>query len=412
MRLKHVSIVIKKEVKDIIRDRKTLLTSILLPMLLIPLFNILLGGGVEKFTKDMSENVTVALSETSNTPEIRQLLTESILKDYPEIKLVDIKSPVEAVRKSPVEAVRKEEARCVLDFESDYAQKLKDGKPFVIKLIYDKSKAKSEGSLNIISNAINKFNQKIVKERISALGQDPQMLEPARIEQDNVSDSSQAGNTVLMMTLPLMIGMLVALGGIPAATDLVAGEKERNTFEPLLTTKPDRSSLLMGKYLTTSLFSFVSVVAIVAGMVLGYAVNPNSLTMGSGAQLNGFSIPPLAAVLALVITVALGMTFSGVQIALSTYSKSFKEAQTYMSFLIFAAMVPGYATMFMQPGDIQTYMFTLPVLNTIAAMKMILGGVINYVNLFLALATSFVYVALTLWLAAAMFKKEKLLFRS
>lgn len=83
-----------------------------------------------------------------------------------------------------------------------------------------------------------------------------------------------------------------------------------------------------------------------------------------------------------------------------------------MSFLMIVAMVPGYATMFLQPGDLQTFMFVLPVLNTIAAFKMILGGVISYPDLILALVTSVIFVAVTLWLAASLFKKEKVLFRS
>ena len=81
MKIKYIGIVLKKEVRDILRDRRTIITSILLPMVLIPLLNILLGGGVQKFTKDMNENVTVALSQASNTPEVRKLLTEEIFKD-------------------------------------------------------------------------------------------------------------------------------------------------------------------------------------------------------------------------------------------------------------------------------------------------------------------------------------------
>ena len=214
------------------------------------------------------------------------------------------------------------------------------------------------------------------------------------------------------MLLPMMVGMLVSIGGIPAATDLVAGEKERNTFEPLLTTMPGRGSLLLGKYLAVTLFSFVSVVAIVAGMVIGYMINPSSLTLGIDSQISGFEVQPLAVVLTLAITIALGMTFSGIQIALSAFARSYKEAQTYLSFLMIIAMVPGYATMFMQPGDLQPFMFVLPVLNTISAFKMVLGGVVNYTNLLLALVTSILFVIITLWLAASLFKKERILFRS
>jgi len=401
---KYVWIVFKKEVKDIIRDKRTIFTSILLPMLLIPLINVIMGGGVQNFTKGINENVTIALSGSSNTTEIQKLVKDKIIISNPEIKLIEVKDSKEAITK--------EEVRCVLDFEKDYAEKLKSGKPFTITLLYDKSKMKSESSVGIVSNAIDSFNAGIVKDRIKAMGENPDLLLPAKIEETDVSKNRQSGNTILMMTLPLMLGMLVAMGGIPAATDLVAGEKERNTLEPLLTTKPGRASLLMGKYLTVTLFSLVSVAAITAGMVIGYVINPDSLTMGTGEQISGFNIPLLAALLTLAVTVALGMTFSGIQIALSTYARSFKEAQTYMSFLLIIAILPGYATMFMQPSDIAPYMFLLPVINTIACLKIILGDAINYSYLLMALISSVIYVVLTLWLAAHMFKKEKLLFRS
>jgi sodium transport system permease protein len=404
MRGKHIWTVFKKEVKDLMRDKRTILTSILLPMLLIPVLNIIMGGGVQKFTADLNQNVTIALSQESNTPEIRKLVQDKLIGSNTNLILVDTANPQEALKK--------EEARCILGFEKGFESRLKEGKPFKITLQYDESKTKSGASVEIVSAAITQFKEGLVREKIRALGLDEGLLEPVVIECKNVSQNQQGSNMMLLMLLPMMIGLLVSIGGIPAATDLVAGEKERNTFEPLLTTQPERGSLLIGKYLAVTLFSFVSVAAIIAGMAIGYAVNPNSLTMGVDSQIAGFQLPPLAVVLALVITVALGMTFSGIQIALSAFARSYKEAQTYMSFLMLIAMVPGYATMFLQPSDIQTYMFALPVLNTIASFKMILGGLVNYTDLLLALVTSVLFVALTLWLAASLFKKEKILFRS
>lgn len=404
MKLKHIWIVFKKEVKDLTRDKRTILTSILIPMLIIPLINIIMGGSAEKFTKDLNENVTITLSQTSNTADVKKLVQEKLLKSNPNLLLVEVDNPAEALKS--------EHVRCILDFENGYAEKLERGEPFIITLQYDESKTKSQASVDIVAEAIEKFKAELVNERIAALGLNADILQPVVIDRSNISENKQGSNMMLLMMLPLMIGMLVSIGGIPAATDLVAGEKEHNTFEPLLTTMPGRGSLLLGKYLAVTLFSFVSVVAIVAGMVIGYLINPNSLTMGMDSQISGFKIQPLAVVLTLVITVALGMTFSGIQIALSAFAKSYKEAQTYMSFLMLAAMIPGYATIFLQPGDMQTYMFALPVLNTIAAFKMILGGVVNYGNLLLALVTSVAFVALTLWLATSLFKKEKILFRS
>lgn len=404
MKLKHVWIVFKKEVMDLTRDKRTIFTSILIPMLLVPLLNIIMGGSAEKFTKGLNENITITLSEASNTTGVKELVQEKLLKNNSNLILVEVDNPAEALKS--------EKVRCILDFEDGFKEKLERGETFKITLQYDESKTKSQASVDIVSSAIEQYKAAVVSERIAALGLSEDILQPVVVERSNVAENKQGSNMILLMMLPMMVGLLVAIGGIPAATDLVAGEKERKTFEPLLTTMPDRGSLLIGKYLTVTLFSFVSVVAIVAGMVIGYMINPNTLTMGMGSQISGFELQPLAVVLTLVITIALGMTFSGIQIALSAFARSYKEAQTYLSFLMIVAMVPGYATMFLQPGDLQTYMFAIPVLNTIVAFKMILGGMVNYANLLLALVTSVVFVTITLWLAASLFKKEKILFRS
>jgi sodium transport system permease protein len=404
MKLKYVWIVFKKELKDIIRDRRTIITSILLPMVIIPLINFFTGGGVQKFQRDINENITIALSASSNTPEIKKLVQEKIIPANPNLKLVETDNPVEALNN--------EQVRCIIDFEKDYKEKLEKGIPFKITLQYDESKTKSQAGADFVADAIRSFEAGLVAERLAALGIDERLLHPVEIERSNIVANQQRGsNMMLQMLLPLMVGMLVSIGGIPAATDLVAGEKERKTFEPLLTTLPSRGSLLLGKYLTVTVFSFVSVIAIMTGVAIGYLVNPNSLTMGMESQLYGFNIEPPALVLALFITILLGMTFSGIQIAVSTFARSYKEAQTYLSFLMLAAMIPGYATMFLQPGDLTVVMFLLPVMNTIASFKMLLGGMINYGYLFISLAASLVFVALTLWLAASFFSKEKIIFR-
>jgi sodium transport system permease protein len=171
-------------------------------------------------------------------------------------------------------------------------------------------------------------------------------------------------------------------------------------------------SILTGKYLTVTLFSIVSVIAQLIGVVIGGMISPGFFTMGkAGAELS-FSIPTAALALCILITITLGMVFSAIQLAISTYAKSFKEAQTYLSFLIFVAMVPGYATMMLQPDDLKLYMFFVPLLNAIASLKMVLGSVINYTYLGIALGTSAVYVILSLIFAASLFNKEKYLFRS
>lgn len=165
MKLKHVMIVLRKEVKDLLRDRRTIISSILLPMILIPVINIVMGGGIQKFEKDMNENVMVALSRSSNSPEVRELVQERILSKNPNIVLVDAEDPVKALENN--------EIRCILEIENSYAEKLEDGQPIQITLQYDESKTKSQAAADIVSRAIDKFSEEVVEERIAALGLDP-----------------------------------------------------------------------------------------------------------------------------------------------------------------------------------------------------------------------------------------------
>jgi len=405
MNFRHVWIVFKKEVKDIARDKKTLLTNLLVPIILMPLLFYVMGGSFEKMEKDISENVTVALSADSDTEEIRNLVENEIFASNPNIKF-------RGVVDDPIQAVRNNEVRFVIDVDKNFAESLEKEKPYTITIIYDQTDSKSSSSYGILAEAISRYNEKIVLERLKSRNIDVQMLEPVRILQSNAADEKAGGNMMIMMMIPMLISVLIAVGGIPAATDLVAGEKERGTFEPLLTTQSGRMSILLGKYLTVTLFSVVSVIAQFIGLVIGAVMSPQFFAMGGDGESMSFSIPPVALILSILITITLGMVFAALQLAVSTYAKSFKEAQTYLSFFVIIAMVPAYATMMMQPDDIRMYMFVVPLLNAIASLKMVLGNVINYANLGIALASSLVYVAISLCFAASLFNKEKVLFRS
>jgi len=403
MNWKHVMIVFKKELKDIVRDRKTLFTSIILPIFLMPLLFLLIGGGTEKMSEEMTTDITVALTADSYSEAAQWFLKESLETQDEDISIIE---PVA----DPWEAINSKQAKLVVSLDRDFKKKLEALEPFTLKVYYDGSLSRSGGAVGSLMSAIDKLNEGIAVKRLEAMGINPQILTPVLVETENISRTGD-GNILLMMVLPMLIAMLVAVGGIPAATDLVAGEKERMTFEPLLATRPSRMSILMGKYLTINLFSFASVIATLTGMLLAFFINPDALSMGMG-EIGGFNLDTGTVILCIAVTILLGMTFSGIQLAISTYARSFKEGQTYLSLLMFVVIIPAYATMMVMPNDIQLYMYLIPVLNTISAFKLVLGGLTNYTGLILAMVTSLVYVVLSLLTAAAMFRNEKYLFRS
>ncbi|NLN64464.1 MAG: ABC transporter permease [Clostridiaceae bacterium] len=403
MRLKHTITVLKKEVLDIARDKKSLFSNILLPIIIMPVLMLLVGSGTKKFTQEMKENITVALTQESASPEAQEFLKNQIaIHD----ENIIIKDPVE----NPEEAVKTGYVKLVVVLDKDFQIKYERNEPFSIKILFDDSKSSSGGSVSVLERAIEKFNNVTTNKRLEEMGIDPEILTAVVQEKVNMTEGSP-GNMILSMLLPMLIAMLVAVGGIPAATDLVAGEKERMTLEPLLTTRASRLSILLGKYFTINIFTFVSVLSTLAGFVISYIINPETITMGMG-NVGGVKLQPAAVLLTLAVIVLMGMTFSGIQLAISTFARSFKEGQTYLSMLIFAVMIPSYASMMMQANDIKMYMFSVPVLNTISSLKMILGGVFDYSKLFLALGTSVLYVVLALYLSVLMFKKESVLFRS
>lgn len=403
MNKNHTWIVFKKEVIDMARDKKTLFSNILLPIILMPLLLLVIGSGTKKFTQEMTKNITVAMTGENAGPEAQEFFKTQIAA-YNENIIV--KDPVA----DPETAIKNGDVKLVVELDRDYQSKIEKGDPFSIKILFDDSKSSSGGSVDVLERAINKFNANMTNKRFKALGLDPAMLTAAVNEKINISDGN-VGNVMVSMLLPMLIAMLVAVGGIPAATDLVAGEKERMTLEPLLTTRASRLSILLGKYYTINIFTFVSVLSTLAGFLIAYIINPESITMGMG-NTEGIKFQPTALLLSFVITILMGMTFSGIQLAISTFARSFKEGQTYLSMLIFVVMIPSYATMMMQANDLKTHMFILPVLNTISSLKMILGGAIDYNRLLLALASSAVYVGITLFLSVSMFRKESVLFRS
>ena len=404
MNLKHVWIVFKKEVKDMVRDRRTLITNLLIPILLMPLLVYFMGGGMESFESEI-ENISVALTTQSDKAENRTLLEDEIFADFPKITLHD------AVE-DPAKAIQTDEVRFVLEVEEGFSDLLKAGSPYSITIHYDQTDTKSMSSYGILEQAIHQYSQKQVLQRLVDKGIDPQILEPVTMVPVNAADENAGGNFMLMMIIPMLVGILIAVGGVPASTDLVAGEKERGTFEPLLTTQAGRMSILLGKYLTVTLFSFISVFAQVIGLMIGGLVSPSFFTMTSPGEQMAINIPIGALLLSILTIISLGMVFAAIQLAISTYARSFKEAQTYLSFLTIIAMVPGYATMMMQPDDLKMSMFFVPLLNAIASLKMSLGGVINYTYLGIGLISSLFYVVLSLLVAAWMFKQEKYLFRS
>ena len=386
-------IVFKKELMDTFRDRKTIATSILIPILIFPILTFVMGAAMQGLFDDVESHVPVAI-----------IGEESGVKEYlRETGLVEIKEEAD-----PMAALKNLDVFVVVEIPSGFSQTLKEKNMADLVLHYDESSQKSTMALGTLQGLITQFQQEVVRQRLIDLGMDPGIVTAVKTESRALAEG-ESGNPVgamlYMMILPLMLTMWSAVGGIPAATDLGAGEKERQTLEPLLATRASRSQILFGKYFAVVIASVMGMLASLLGFVLATILNPSVLASGG--------IMPLKS--ALVIAVAclgLNFTFSAFELAISFYARNFKEAQTYLSPVTILVMIPAYFTLYLDGKLVPDAYFHIPIINTIAIIKEALAKIYDPRHLLIVGIWLCVYVGAALLFTRRMFNRESVIFRN
>jgi sodium transport system permease protein len=386
-------IVFKKELMDTFRDRKTIATSILIPILIFPILTFVMGVAMQGLFDDVESHVPIAMiGEESGVAEFLQ-----------ETGLVEIKAEPD-----PMAALKELDVFVVVEIPPGFSQTLQEKNMADLILHYDESSQKSTMALGTMQGLITQFQQEVVRQRLIDLGMDPGIVTAVKTESRALAEG-ESGNPVgamlYMMLLPLMLTMWSAVGGIPAATDLGAGEKERQTLEPLLATRASRSQILFGKYFAVVIASVMGMLASLLGFVLATVLNPSVLASGG--------IMPLKS--ALVIAVAclgLNFTFSAFELAISFYARNFKEAQTYLSPVTILVMIPAYFTLYLDGKLVPESYFHIPIINTIAIIKEALARIYDPRHLLIVGIWLCVYVGAALLFTRRMFNRESVIFRN
>lgn len=410
MKFKHIKIVYKKELKDLLRDKKTVFSTFILPLVLFPLIMFLMGGGVGSLMGDVSENpyetpinmyVEPAQGALEAAQEIFSGSKVSFIEpaDTEEVKTLFADGTIEVV----------------LRLEENFAAKLEEEIPAQVTVVYDEMSTNSQTKASSVMQMIEMYNQRVGYERLQALGISPDILNPAPANMTTysdyygVTDREGSDNLFLQMMLPYLAAILLATSGLGVAIDMIAGEKERCTLEPLLSTGADRNSILLGKFLTVLTVTLLGVIAQAMGMVVGFSILSSSA--GISFMSGGINLSAGVILLALICLVLMGMTFSCITISISAVSRTYKEAQTYSSYVVMLPMIIGVSSMFMQVSDVSAVTMVIPVLNVVASLKLVLGGAVNYGYLALAAGSSLLYMMLALMLVRKLFAKEKYIFR-
>lgn len=394
MRYRHVYIVFKKELVDMFRDRKTIISSILIPLLLFPLMYGFMGFSQNKVTRDVEEK-GISISIKSESKDVSII---KYLEDIKELKIVEVDDPEKSIEKGTVKAV------VYIGKGFDEAINAEIAAPVIIQ--YDDTNQPSIIAASMIKEKIGRYSSLVVAQRLKAKGIDPSIVSPVSIQERKTTPDNGGGVGVMIfsMLLPLMLAIYSATSVLPAATDNGAGEKERGTLEPLLTTQASRLSLLMGKYFAITVAGVIGTAASMAGLFIAQRFNPEIL--GRGRML------PVSAILIIALaSVSLSLIFAALELAVSVYARSFKEAQTYLSPITILVMIPGFAVYMIDPKNISIAYFNIPLVNIICIIKELIIGVYNPLHLALTFAWALVYITAAISFARYMFSRESVIFR-
>lgn len=379
--------VFQKELLDLFRDRKTLLGTFLVPLVIIPFVFFLLGMSYSNVEKEARAYVPIAIHGTSG-------LTAALEK-IPGARILEPENAEQALQGGML--------RAIVTIPSGFDETIAAGRTGALTVAYDSTNQKSVYARDVIEQTVKAYSQEIVAQRLQHAGLSPKAIEPIASTYQNVATEERLSGGMLAGIIPLMLVVSLASGGVAAANDLVAGEKERGTLESLMTAPIAANQILTAKLLAVMVMSTMSALASLVSVSLVLSFGPLD-TEGAGFSL-GFFSPATLLVLVLTILLLAAM-FAGLELVLSTIAKSFKEGQTYMSGIIFVAMVPSYMLMPLNPVDIPFSYYVLPVFNGVALCKEVFYGRVDPVHGLVGLGTSLLYVVVIIAWSSRLFRRE------
>ncbi len=390
--------VFKKEMIDLYRDKKTIIFGLLIPLLMFPLIFGIMGHAIKSSQESVQNNLKIELTDPSNSS------LGNFIKNQKNINLVKSSNPTQDVKDGKI--------YLAIEIPNNFDEEIKSETQTNIKVIYDNSSENSSTALAIINSTLDAYSKVVVNQRLQERKINTDILTPVNMVQTSVEkDNSGTAKLILAMILPLMLVIYSVTGPMSSAIDLGVGEKERGTLEPLLTTKAGRLSMLWGKFLAITVIGVQTSIASILGLYISMKQN-SSIFAGAGSSISsaGISIPSLI-IIAIFITL-MTMVFGALELSLSIYAKSFKEASTYTSPLMIVAMVPTYATYMLDAKNISFFYFSIPIANVCCILKELISGIYNVPHLLITFAWILVYVMCSILFARYMFSREDVIFRT
>lgn len=388
MRFSIIQAIFRKELLDMTRDRRTIISMVVVPVVVLPLvvslmlrFSTRLEQNAEEDARAMGIAVRVA------TPSVREALDKLgvPLKDREDLRA----------------AIEKKEAAAAVE-----------EKPGLIEIYVDNSNPTSSSAGDRIRTALAELKDQRIRESLRNSGIPESVLTPFTVKRTNIAGDRKMAGSLWGTMLGYILLLLMFTGGMYPIIDMTAGEKERKTLEAFLASPAARREIVMGKTLAAMTSIFLTALMTLGSMV--YSLKNSRASAKSAEMKQVMATIPLDAstiLMILAILVPVAIFAASVMFAIALFARSYKEGQSYLTplalIVIFPALLGGLPGLHLTPP-----LFLIPIFNASMSIRSILLGEVSAVNLAVALGSNLVYAAIAFFIATRQFDRETVLFRS
>jgi sodium transport system permease protein len=397
--MRVIATVFKKEMTDTLRDRRAIVFMVIVPLFLFPLlFQVMISMGKSRAEKAQARTLRVVCINQGNASRFVQMLKErgdvDVIENVP--------------RDSIATLIRADSLDGAFLFASSFDDDIAEMKPGRLDF-YFKSVDESRIVQDRLSETVERYEKELLDERFSRLELDQSIVEAVEVEPHNVASMEERVGQRVGGFVPYMFILFCFLGAMYPAIDLGAGEKERGTLETLLTAPVNRFHILLGKFGVVVVSGLLSASISIGGLFVSLKRSPDLPPEFLNMILRILGWDTIILLMSLLLP--LTILFAGVLLSLSLTARSFKEAQSMISPLNMAIILP--AAIGLMPGTELSFSNAwIPVLNVSLATKEIIAGTIQAPELAVVYVSSITLAVASLWGSAWWFGRESTIFRS
>jgi sodium transport system permease protein len=379
-----------KELRDAVRDRRSWTIALALSMLAGPVVFVLLSNFISGLEERVAER-QVVIEAPQQAPTLVNYLQR--------IGAKVVEAPPDYLDRLRSGSLQNAVVRPPADFE----ERLARGETVEIEVVYDESHEKAQPVVATAVRLVESFNRELGQQRLLARGVSPKLLAAVQAQHVNLA-STQARGARLLFIVPWAALMVSVFGALSVAIDVTAGERERGSLEPLLANPVDAWQLVVGKWAVVLVYSAAIVLLTLAGFVVSMRFVGNE-TLQALVQLQWRELW-----LFTVVLLPFSALMAALNMLVATYGRSFKEAQTYVSYISMAVQFSALVPVFLTVRDAAWHLWVPSVGQLSVLLKVLRGEAVSATDLLLPALVCLAAAAACLWLQARLLRRESIVF--